>query len=290
MLHRVASGAGNREVSLRLDDASVDDRRIGTAVRALRIRRGWSQDDLATRARTSRWTVLRIERGRIGSMRVEMLRAVADALDARLDLLLRWQGGDLDRLLNARHSAFHELIAQRFGGLPSWLAAPEVTFSRFGERGAIDVLAWHAATSTVMVVELKTEIVDVQELIGTLDRKRRLAREIAAERGWRARSVAAWLVVAEGRTNRRRVEAHRSVLGAALPDPGRRVSGWLRQPTGPALAALSFVSDVQGSRGRSGLATPKRVARRAPRSAAPPASAVRARRAHLATPGPDSSS
>lgn len=268
----------------------MDDRRIGTAIRALRIRRGSRQVDLAIRAGTSRWTVARIERGRLGTIGLDVIRSVADALDARLDLLLRWQGGELDRLLNARHAQFHEVIARRFEAMTGWVAIPEVTFSIYGERGIVDVLAWHAGTATVLVVELKTEIVDIQELIGTLDRKRRLAREIAAARGWRARSVGAWLVVAEGRTNRRRVEAHRTVLAAALPDPASRVTGWLAAPGGVTLAAVSFVSDEHGTRSRSGLATPKRVGRRAARSGRPSAAAMGAPDAPLSRRGPERSS
>lgn len=240
----------------------MDDRRVGAAFRGLRIRPGWSQDELAGRAATSRWTIARIERGHVGTVGVATLRRIAEALDARLELMLRWQGGELDRLLNARHGRFHEVVAQKFNVHPGWVAVPEVSFSIYGERGVFDVLAWHAASRTVLVVELKTEIVDIQELIGTLDRKRRLARKVAEERGWNAQQVAAWLAVAESRTNRRRVEAHRTVLAGALPDPAARVRRWLVDPTGTPLAAVSFVSDVHGSRARSGLATPKRVGRR----------------------------
>jgi transcriptional regulator with XRE-family HTH domain len=245
----------------------MDDARIGTLIRALRLRKGWTQEELAGRAGTSRWTILRVERGQIGSVRLDRLRLIARALGARLDAIVRWDGGELDRLVNGRHSAMHELIARKFIALPGWIAVPEVTFGIYGERGTVDVLAWHAATGTVLVVELKTEIVDVQELIGTLDRKRRLARTIARERGWDARHVAAWLVVAESRTNRRRVAAHGSVLRSALPGSARGLADWLRAPTEPPLAALTFVSDVHGSRARSGLATPKRVGRRGRRCA-----------------------
>jgi hypothetical protein len=119
---------------------------------------------------------------------------------------------------------------------------PEVTFSVLGERGAIDVLGWHAATRTVLVIELKTDIVDVQEMLGTLDRKRRPARGIARDRGWDAAVVATSVILAEGRTNRRRVEAHATVLRAAPPDDGRTVGPWLRAPRGP-MAALSIRPD-----------------------------------------------
>jgi hypothetical protein len=67
---------------------------------------------------------------------------------------------------------------------PGWSIAPEVSFSIWGERGLIDILAWHAPTRSLLVIELKTAIVDVSGLVGTVDRKRRLAPEIARSRGW----------------------------------------------------------------------------------------------------------
>lgn len=45
-----------------------------------------------------------------------------------------------------------------------WLPRVEATYSRFGERGSIDVLAFHAATRTLLVVEIKTVIADAQGL------------------------------------------------------------------------------------------------------------------------------
>jgi len=56
------------------------------------------------------------------------------------------------------------------------------------------------------VIELKTAIADVNELLGTADRKRRLAAQVARERGWDPRTVSQWLIVADTRTNRRRLD------------------------------------------------------------------------------------
>jgi transcriptional regulator with XRE-family HTH domain len=162
----------------------MDDVRIGTALRTLRFNRRWSQSELARRAGVSQATVSLIERGKFGSTSLRRLRAVCKALDAHLDIKLLWRGGELDRLINRRHSAMHEAAAGMFASLNGWTAVPEVSYSIYGERGVIDILAWHAATRNVLVVELKTEIVDVQELIGRLDQKRRLAPRIARERGW----------------------------------------------------------------------------------------------------------
>ena len=114
----------------------------------------------------------------------------------------------------------------------------------------IDVLAWHRGHDMLLVIELKTDIVDINELVGTLDRKRRLARQVAQERGWSVAgrtAVSSWLIVAESKTSRRRVQAHATMLRAVrLPLDGRAMRGWLRAPVKP-VGGLSFWSN--GHRG-----------------------------------------
>lgn len=194
-----------------------------------------------------------IERGHLGSTSLARLRAVAAALDIRVDLVARWRGGELARLLSARHSALSEAISGYFERLPGWEHAPEVSFSIYGERGVIDILAFHAASGSLLVIELKTEIVDVNELVGTLDRKTRLGRTIAAERGWQARTVSRWVIVTRDRTNQRRIEGHRAMLRAAFPAGGHAMRGWLAHPAGStsALSMWSHVAPIDASRTRS---------------------------------------
>ncbi len=106
--------------------------------------------------------------------------AVAKALDMRISISARWRAGDLDRLLNGAHSQLHESVAGWFKtDLPDWILVPEVSFAVFAERGIIDILAWQPTLRALLLIELKTDIVDVNELIGTMDIRRRLARTIA---------------------------------------------------------------------------------------------------------------
>ena len=238
--------------------ATVDDQRFGAVIRAVRSRRGWRQADLGACSGLSRSAISRMERGHLDTMSIRSVRLVAAALDVRVEVLARWRAGDLDRLVNARHSALHESVARFFRELAGWEVVAEVSFSVYGERGVIDLLAWHAPSRTLLIIELKTDIVDVQELIGTLDRKRRHAATIARERGWDPRRVACWVIVAEGRTNRRRVQAHASVLRLAFPQDGRQMNAWLRAPV-DRMAALSFWSELRPGNVRGGLATRRRV-------------------------------
>ena len=210
----------------------------------MRIRRGWRQVDLAARAGVSQGLVSRIERGHFEGVTLDALRRVAAALDIRIDVIARWRAGDLDRMLNRAHSALHEAVARRFGTLPGWVSEPEVSFAIFAERGVIDILAWHPKRRALLVIELTTEIVDVNELVGTLDRKVRLAPRVARERGWVGAgdggvTVSSWLIVADTRTNRRRVAAHAAMLRSRYPVDGRTVVGWLADPD-RRIAALSY--------------------------------------------------
>jgi transcriptional regulator with XRE-family HTH domain len=237
----------------------MDDLRFGTVFRTVRQRRGWRQIDVADRSGISQSVVSRIERGHVGPQSIDSVRAVAHVLEIRVGLVAQWRGGDLDRLINRRHSALHESVARMFRDeLPAWILAPEVSFSIYGERGIIDILAWHPGRRALLVIELKTDLADMNELVGTFDRKVRLAREVAEKRGWDPISVSAWLIVASSRTNRRRVEAHRAMLAAALPGDGRTVRRWLQDPV-RAVSALSLWPNMPGGTGRPDSTPIRRV-------------------------------
>ncbi|MBA3779763.1 MAG: hypothetical protein H0X16_10790 [Chloroflexi bacterium] len=107
----------------------------------------------------SRSAVSLIERGRLDELRFGTALRVAAALEVRLEVRARWRGGDLDRLLNAGHSALHESLARYLQALSGWVFAPEVSFAIYGERGIIDILAWHPGRRALLVIELKTDIV-----------------------------------------------------------------------------------------------------------------------------------
>jgi transcriptional regulator with XRE-family HTH domain len=219
----------------------MNDQAVGRAIRAVRVKCQLRQSDLAEKVGISQQTVSRVETGKLKGLTVDTLRVVAGGLGVVLTIHVSRQGADLDRLLGARHSAMHELLAQMFVDLPGWISAPEVSFAIFGERGIVDILAWHEASRSLLVIEIKTELADIQETLGTLDRKIRLAPAIAKARGWSPRSVSAWLVIAEGTTNRARVRAHSVMLRNALPDDGPDLRAWLKQPT-DRIRALSFLS------------------------------------------------
>ena len=189
-----------------------------------------------------------VERGHCESLSLAALRRIGAALEVRFDVSARWRGGELERLLSSRHSILGESFASFLLGYTGWIAVPEVSFSIWGERGVVDQLGWHAGAAHLLVVELKTEFVDINEMLGTLDRKRRLARQIAGERGWQPRLVSVWLIVRDTHTNRRHAAQHRALLRTALPMDGRGLRSFLADPSA-ATSGLAFWPDSNPQRG-----------------------------------------
>ncbi len=74
-----------------------------------------------------------LESGVLGGTSLEMLRRVAAELDIRIDVVARWRGGELDRLLNARHSRLAVAFIARLHAL-GWQVVPEVSFSVCGNQ------------------------------------------------------------------------------------------------------------------------------------------------------------
>jgi transcriptional regulator with XRE-family HTH domain len=250
----------------------MDDLGFGRLIRLARIRRGWTQLELATRAGVSRTGASRVERGQLGRIPLDSVRSIAEVLDIRVEVQPRARAVDIDRVLNARHAALAEFTVGWLSAIPGWAVRPEVSFSEYGERGVIDLLGWHAGARALLVVELKTELVDFGELLAVLGMKHRLASRAARQFGWEPATVASCLLVADSMTNRRRASNHRALLGAALPVDGRGLLRWLKAPTGE-VRALRFVTDVRPGHPRSGFAGRTRVrpargsvARGAPRS------------------------
>jgi transcriptional regulator with XRE-family HTH domain len=206
---------------------------VGLVGRALRHRLGMRQADVSVKAEMSQGEVSLVERGHLDRVSLRRLRKLFAAYDADVILLVRWRGGDVDRLLDAGHARLGDEMTRRMLA-DGWEVQPEVSFSEFGERGSIDLLAWHAATRTLLVIELKTEITSLEETLRIHDMKCRLAPVIARKRfGWDATSLGRLLVLPDERTARRQVERHAALLDRVYRLRTVAVRRWLRRPDGP---------------------------------------------------------
>lgn len=223
-----------------------DDQRLADASRALRRRQGIRQIDLAAVTRRSRRIVLRLEGGDAGTLRLNDLRDHFTRLGARVRLSVWWNGAALDHLLDERHAALVEASIAVLRA-NTWRTEAEVTFSEYGERGSIDVLAGHEATRSLFVGEIKTAWGSLEETNRRLDVKERLGPKFALERfGWRPAAVARVLILPDDRSLRRVVERHALTLESVYPARSRAVRAWVRRPAGP-LRGMWFLADGSGS-------------------------------------------
>ena len=230
----------------------MDDLRIGRIVRALRQRLGWTQADLGRKAGVSQQHVSRIERGQLARIALATLRRVGEAVELRLALDATWRGPRLEQLLDFDHARLAQQIKRELERL-LWLVEVEVTFSRYGERGSIDLLAYHAASGVLLVIEIKTIVPDLQAMMRSIDVKVRLAAGEASRFGWQPTAVVSCLVLADGSTNRRRLEQFSAIL-ARFAIRGYQARGWLREPSqlagGSGLLLLRKLSATPGGSAR----------------------------------------
>jgi transcriptional regulator with XRE-family HTH domain len=116
----------------------MDDIRVGSIIRAVRLRRGLRQCDVAASAGVAQSMVSLVERGGLEETSLRIVRRVATAVGVSLPFDPRWRGAGLVRLMDARHAGIVDTVVQRLREL-SWEVRTEHTFSVYGERGSIDV-------------------------------------------------------------------------------------------------------------------------------------------------------
>ncbi len=236
----------------------MEDIAIGRRVRTVRLRLRLRQSDVAVKAGVSQDTVSRVERGRLSALQVSTVRAVLNALEIELRIIPTWRGGELDRLLDEDHAAVVGVataLLERHG----WVTAPEVSYSVYGERGSIDLVAWHPGARILLVIEVKTSLVSLEETLRRHDAKVRLGERIVGERfGWRPSAVARLMVLPDLSTTRRQVARHDVVLRRTYPLRGAAARHWLAAPRG-ATGLLIFSSPTPRERGRRAQMRPRRV-------------------------------
>jgi len=225
----------------------MDDVRIGRILRALRRRRGWTQRQLGARCRLSQQAISLVERGHGSTLAGATLRRVFAAVDARWEPIVSWRGGDLDRLLDEAHARLVDEVVRRLAAL-RWDVRVEVTYSEYGERGSIDVLAARRELLAVVNVEVKSDLTVIEATVRKSDEKDRLVRRsLARERfGFTPRSVGRLLVLPATTAARRRVGQAAPTLTTAFPTRGDAVRAWLGRPSGD-LAGILFVPNTNGS-------------------------------------------
>jgi hypothetical protein len=166
---------------------------------------------------------------------------VAVELDVSIAINATWRGGQGDRLLDRAHAAIVDRVIGTLQSL-GWDVTAEFTFNHFGDRGSVDVLAWHAGERILLIIEVKATLTDLQDLLVSLSRKLRVVPDLARRQlGWDATHIARIVVVAGTAANRSVVARHAAIFEASFPATSREVRSWLRRPLGP-LAGLWLMS------------------------------------------------
>lgn len=208
----------------------MHEARVGRIARIVRRRLRLRQADVAKRAGVDRSTVSLLERGEGQRLTLGTIRQCLEAIDVRLELRASWHGPELDRLLDEDHAALQAAWAERLRRW-GWQVWTEASYSRFGERGRVDLLAWHSTLGFLVVAELKTTLADAQEALGTLDGKARLGPFLASQLNLpRPRAVVPAFVFREDMTTRRRVD-RLAPLFARYGLRGHAAISWLRHPS-----------------------------------------------------------
>jgi len=182
--------------------------------------------------------VSRIERGEaLGSVPLRAVARLTEALDASVDITVKWRGEELDRLMDAAHAELVKACVRLFEDR-GWVTRVEVSFNHYGDRGRVDVLALHPETRTLAVAEVKSALGDGQDTLGRLDVKARLGAVLASTAGWDSPArVVPMLVLGESRSARRLVAAH-SALFQRFDTRGRQAMAWLGRPDRSSPAGL----------------------------------------------------
>src|ERR1035437_3299522 len=204
-----------------------------------------SQAQVATAAGIARSGVSDIENGCLDGATLGLIRRVASVLGVSLPFEPRWRGADLAKLLDQRHAACVLAVVDRLTAM-GWQAVPEHTFNEWGERGSIDCFAWSAGGRAVLCVEVKTRLADLQDLLSTEDRKRRLAPILGRKIGWNPRVVGSVLALPEETWARNAVTRYQSIFDAKFPMRAAEIRRWLKKPDGNAGGIWFLLNDATG--------------------------------------------
>jgi transcriptional regulator with XRE-family HTH domain len=246
----------------------VERVKIGQVVRALRRAQNLRQTDVARCAGLAQQTISDVECGRFGYLSIEAYCRLVEALGATVELMPRWRGPRLARLLDRRHASLCDAVARYLESL-GWEIRAEFTFNHFGDRGSVDLLAWRPDLRALLIVEIKSEFVSIEETLRTLDMKARVVPMVAArDLGWAAERLARGplvgvvLVLPERSTERDLAARHTSLLSGSLPARNVEVRRWLRLPVA-GMRGILFFRDT-GRPGAVEVPTPGRRVRAAP--------------------------
>jgi hypothetical protein len=187
-----------------------------------------------------------LERGHLDAFSVRTVRAIAAAVGIDLPFAARGRGAQLNQLVDEEHSAMVDAVVARLSA-EGWETMIEFSFNDFGDRGSVDVLAWHAGRRALLVVEVKSRLANLQDTCRALDVKARVVPRLAGmARGWRPAAVGVVLVLQESSRERAAVARRAAIFASSFPARMVEIRVWLRDPDA-SLRGLWFLRDATTS-------------------------------------------
>jgi transcriptional regulator with XRE-family HTH domain len=228
----VSAFAYNEAMSRRIID--IEGRRfamqVADAVREARRLVGWTQRELADRARTSHTTIWRMELARGDHLDLATVERVLHALGLRPSLQVDGRHlGDRRRQLDAVHAKVTGFVARRLER-HGWTNRTEVPIGDRPPRGWIDLLAYREGDASLLVEESKTELLDVGATQRSLAYYERESLAVARGLGWRPRRVITLLAALDSRAVASVIVENRQLLARAFPNPVQDLAAWIADP------------------------------------------------------------
>ncbi len=219
---------------------------LGADVRGSRVRRHWTQRELAARAGLSQPGISELERGLGGSLSLATWERLAVALDRQLSV--RFSRDPQDEPVDAGHLAIQELVL-RLARNAGWGRSFEMPTRRNDPSLSADVCLRDDRRATLVLVECWNLITDIGASARSFDRKLAdLGSACVAFWPERDPQVRGCWVVRATRRNRGLVARYPEVFAARFPGSSQ---GWARAlATGEAVPRdPGFVwCDVPGTR------------------------------------------
>jgi transcriptional regulator with XRE-family HTH domain len=247
-------------------------RSFGSAILSARVARHWSQRRLAAASGVSQSLVARLEHALMPDVPIATVVRVLTPLDVEVDLrLLGPRPAEVPQRDRA-HSRCVAYVARRLERA-GYLVATEVEVGNGRWLGFVDVLAFVPRSLVLLVIEVKTEIIDVGAIDRQLGSYERAAWGAAQARGWRPRALISALLVLATQENDRRLAENRAHFDRAFPLRARSLVGLVErlatEPFGRGMRGLAMVDPASRRKAwllptwLDGRRTPARYADRA---------------------------